>query len=117
MAWRHGQACQQELRDRVLAYLDAKWGEAPCTCVTLKPGKEVDEAALIAFRRGQMVHFKASRAVVFGPLPKASVGKMQKYSLRERARGWGRQNGALRRAPQEDGRSLDTYYAESCDDL
>ena len=31
-------------------------------------------------------HFKAPRAVVFGPLPKTSTGKIQKYVLREQAK-------------------------------
>ena len=33
-----------------------------------------------------MAHFKAPQHVVFGPLPKTSTGKIQKYVLRERAR-------------------------------
>ena len=33
-----------------------------------------------------MAHFKAPRTVVFGPLPKTSTGKMQKFALREQAR-------------------------------
>ena len=35
--------------------------------------------------RGNLAHFKAPRAVVFGELPKTSTGKVQKYKLRERA--------------------------------
>jgi fatty-acyl-CoA synthase len=35
-----------------------------------------------------MAHFKAPRTVVFGPLPKTSTGKIQKYLLREQARGF-----------------------------
>ncbi len=41
---------------------------------------------MIAFCREHMAHFKAPRTVVFGPLPKTSTGKMQKFVLRERAR-------------------------------
>jgi fatty-acyl-CoA synthase len=33
-----------------------------------------------------MAHFKAPKQIVFGPLPKTSTGKIQKYLLRERAR-------------------------------
>jgi fatty-acyl-CoA synthase len=33
-----------------------------------------------------MAHFKAPRTVVFGPLPKTSTGKIQKFVLRDRAR-------------------------------
>ena len=41
---------------------------------------------VIAFCRANMARFKAPRTVVFGPLPKTSTGKIQKYLLRERAR-------------------------------
>jgi fatty-acyl-CoA synthase len=33
-----------------------------------------------------MAHFKAPKTVVFGPLPKTSTGKIQKYQLRGQAR-------------------------------
>ncbi len=32
-------------------------------------------------------HFAIPRTVVFGPLPTTATGKIQKYTLRERARG------------------------------
>jgi fatty-acyl-CoA synthase len=32
-----------------------------------------------------MAHFKAPKTVIFGPLPKTSTGKVQKFVLRERA--------------------------------
>jgi fatty-acyl-CoA synthase len=33
-----------------------------------------------------MARFKAPRTVVFGPLPKTSTGKIQKFVLREQAK-------------------------------
>jgi fatty-acyl-CoA synthase len=33
-----------------------------------------------------MAHFKAPKTVVFGDLPKTSTGKVQKFTLRDRAR-------------------------------
>jgi fatty-acyl-CoA synthase len=33
-----------------------------------------------------MAHFKCPRHVTFGPLPKTSTGKIQKYELREHIR-------------------------------
>jgi fatty-acyl-CoA synthase len=33
-----------------------------------------------------MARFKIPKKVVFGPLPKTSTGKIQKYLLRERAK-------------------------------
>jgi fatty-acyl-CoA synthase len=32
-----------------------------------------------------MAHFKVPRTIVFGPLPKTSTGKIQKFVLREQA--------------------------------
>jgi fatty-acyl-CoA synthase len=69
----------------VVARPDAQWGEIPCAFVTLKDGAATDAAAIIAFCRERLAHFKAPRDVVFGPLPKTSTGKIQKYLLRERA--------------------------------
>jgi fatty-acyl-CoA synthase len=70
----------------VVAKADEKWGETPCAFVTLKPDAGVVGADdIIAFCRDNMAHFKIPRTVVFGPLPKTSTGKIQKYVLRERA--------------------------------
>ena len=65
---------------------DDKWGETPCAFVELKPGAQADEAELIAFCRQRLASFKAPRKVVFGPLPKTSTGKIQKFVLRSQAR-------------------------------
>jgi fatty-acyl-CoA synthase len=74
------------LEAAVVARPDVKWGETPCAFVTLRPGADATAAEIIAFCRERMAHYKAPRTVVFGPLPKTSTGKMQKYALRERAR-------------------------------
>ena len=70
----------------VVARPDAKWGESPCAFIELKPGATADEAALIAFCRANLAHFKCPRSVVFGDLPRTSTGKIQKYVLRERVK-------------------------------
>jgi fatty-acyl-CoA synthase len=71
----------------VVARPDDKWGETPCAFVTLKPDAgEVAAAEIIAWCRTHLAHYKAPKAVVFGPLPKTSTGKIQKYALRDRAR-------------------------------
>jgi fatty-acyl-CoA synthase len=70
----------------VVARPDEKWGETPCAFVTLKPGGTASEAEIIAWCRDRLAHFKAPRHVVFGPLPKTSTGKIQKYVLRERTK-------------------------------
>ncbi len=72
----------------VVARPDEKWGETPQAFVTLKPGASgVTEADIIAWCRTHLAHFKCPRFVTFGPLPKTSTGKIQKFELRERARG------------------------------
>ncbi len=70
----------------VVARPDEKWGETPCAFVALKEGASLAEADLIAYCRDNLAHYKAPRTVVFGPLPKTSTGKIQKFRLRERAR-------------------------------
>mgnify|MGYP001757530736 CR=1 FL=1 len=54
----------------------------------MKPGAEPpSDQELIAFCRERMARFKVPRTVLFGPLPKTSTGKIQKFVLRDRARG------------------------------
>jgi fatty-acyl-CoA synthase len=67
----------------VVARPDPKWGEVPCAFVELKEGASIDAAELIDWCRGQTAHFKAPRHVVFGPIPKTSTGKIQKFLLRQ----------------------------------
>ncbi len=74
------------LEAAVVARPDEKWGETPCAFVEPLSGTKPTEAEIIAFCRDNMAHFKAPRHVVFGPLPKTSTGKVQKFVLRERAR-------------------------------
>ena len=71
----------------VVAAPDERWGETPWAFVELKPGREASEEELIAHCREALARFKAPRRVVFGPLPRTSTGKIQKFALRERARG------------------------------
>ena len=71
----------------VVARPDPKWGETPCAFVTLKPGAgDVSAQNIIDWCRERLAHFKAPRTVVFGPLPKTSTGKIQKFVLREQAK-------------------------------
>jgi len=69
----------------VVARDDEKWGEVPCAFVSLKEGAEVSEQEIIDFCRENMANFKAPKKVVFGPLPKTSTGKIQKFVLRDKA--------------------------------
>jgi fatty-acyl-CoA synthase len=70
----------------VVARTDPMWGETPCAFVTLKPETEASAEDIIAFCRTHLARFKAPRTVIFGPLPKTSTGKIQKFMLRERAK-------------------------------
>ncbi|MBM3480447.1 MAG: acyl-CoA synthetase [Alphaproteobacteria bacterium] len=74
------------LEAAVVARPDETWGETPCAFVALKDGATASAEDIIAFCRTQLARFKCPRSVVFGPLPKTSTGKVQKYVLRERAR-------------------------------
>jgi fatty-acyl-CoA synthase len=74
------------LEAAVVARPDVKWGETPCAFVTLREGAEADERDIINWCRANMASFKIPRTVRFGPLPKTSTGKIQKFVLRERAK-------------------------------
>ena len=70
----------------VVAKPDPKWGEVPCAFVTLRPeAVGVDPATLIEWCRANMARYKVPRTVVFGPIPKTSTGKIQKFLLRNEA--------------------------------
>ena len=70
----------------VVARPDPHWGETPCAFVTLKPGATATAEDIVSFLRDTIARYKVPRHVVFGPLPKTSTGKIQKFVLRERAK-------------------------------
>jgi 3-(methylthio)propionyl---CoA ligase len=74
------------LEAAVVARPDEMWGETPCAFVALKPEAQATADDIIAFCRGHLARFKVPRGVIFGPLPKTSTGKIQKFLLRERAK-------------------------------
>jgi fatty-acyl-CoA synthase len=67
----------------VVAKQDPKWGEVPCAFIELKDNAHATETEIIAFCRSQMPGFKTPKAVIFGPIPKTSTGKIQKFLLRD----------------------------------
>jgi len=71
----------------VVAKPDAKWGETPCVFVELKPGATTSAEELIAWCRTHLAAYKCPRHVVFAEIPKTSTGKIQKFKLREMAKG------------------------------
>ena len=71
----------------VVARPDPVWGESPCAFVRLKPDAGPASAEdIIAWCRANLAHYKVPRTIVFGPLPKTSTGKIQKFELRDRAK-------------------------------
>ncbi|MEW6767702.1 MAG: acyl-CoA synthetase [Pseudomonadota bacterium] len=66
----------------VVAKPDSKWGEVPCAFVELKEGAKATEAEILAYCKKLLPGFKSPKAVVFGPIPKTSTGKIQKFMLR-----------------------------------
>jgi fatty-acyl-CoA synthase len=77
----------QIMEAAVVARPDPVWGESPCAFVTLKPDAGPASAEeIIAWCRVNLAHYKVPRTIVFGPLPKTSTGKIQKYELRDRAK-------------------------------
>jgi fatty-acyl-CoA synthase len=68
----------------VVAIPHELWGERPKAFVTLKDGAEAAEEEIIAFCREHLAHYKCPDAIEFGPLPKTSTGKVQKFVLREK---------------------------------
>jgi fatty-acyl-CoA synthase len=77
----------QIMEAAVVATPDPVWGESPCAFVTLKPDAGPASADdIIAWCRVNLAHYKVPRRIVFGPLPKTSTGKIQKFELRDRAK-------------------------------
>lgn len=71
----------------VVARPDEKWGETPCAFVELRPGASITDEEMIDFCREHLARFKVPRHVIFTELPKTSTGKVQKFVLREMAKG------------------------------
>jgi fatty-acyl-CoA synthase len=71
----------------VVAKQDDKWGETPCAFVELKPGTQASADELMLWCRKSLASYKCPRYVVFAEIPKTSTGKIQKFKLREMAKG------------------------------
>jgi len=72
----------------VVGKANEKWGETPVAFIELRPGVTAPTAAdVIAHCRAHLAAYKVPRHVVFGEVPKTSTGKIQKFVLRERAKG------------------------------
>jgi fatty-acyl-CoA synthase len=71
----------------VIAIPHERWGERPKAFITLNAGHTASAEEIIAFCRQRLASYKCPDAIEFGPLPKTSTGKVQKFALRERE--WG----------------------------
>jgi fatty-acyl-CoA synthase len=60
-----------------------RWGERPKAFVTLNEGATAAPEEIIAFCRERLAHYKCPDSIEFGPLPKTSTGKIQKFVLRQ----------------------------------
>ncbi len=70
----------------VVATPDEKWGEVPCAFIELREGAAPTQQELLEHCRAHLARFKVPKIFIFGPLPKTSTGKIQKFLLREKAR-------------------------------
>jgi fatty-acyl-CoA synthase len=59
------------------------WGERPKAFVTLNDTAATTAQEIIAFCRERLAHYKCPDTIEFGPLPKTSTGKIQKFVLRD----------------------------------
>ncbi len=67
----------------VVGVQDAKWGEAACAVVVMKPGSTLLETDLVKLFENRLARYKHPRRVLFvDRLPKNAMGKIQKAELR-----------------------------------
>ncbi|TAM93507.1 MAG: fatty-acid--CoA ligase [Jatrophihabitans sp.] len=69
----------------VIALPHPKWGERPLACVVVRDGEQVSKEELLEFLRGRLSSWQVPDDVVFiDEVPKTSVGKFSKKTLRDR---------------------------------
>jgi len=73
----------------VIAVPHPKWSERPLACVVVTPGEELAKEELIAFLRERLNKWQLPDDVVFiDEVPKTSVGKFSKKTLRDKFAGY-----------------------------
>jgi fatty-acyl-CoA synthase len=73
----------------VIGVKHPKWSERPLACVVLKPGEELTKEELLEFLDGRVAKWWLPDDVVFiDEVPKTSVGKFSKKTLRDRFDGY-----------------------------
>src|SRR5215472_15976617 len=68
----------------VIGVLHPHWGERPKAFITLNDRATASAQEIITFCRERLAHYKCPDTIEFGPLPKTSTGKIQKFVLRNR---------------------------------
>jgi fatty-acyl-CoA synthase len=69
----------------VIAVGHPKWGERPLACVVVRPGEQLSKEELLDFLRVRLTSFDLPDDVAFiDEVPKTSVGKFSKKTLRDR---------------------------------
>jgi fatty-acyl-CoA synthase len=71
----------------VVAKPDVKWGESPVAFIELKGGATVSPEDLILHCKSLLASYKVPKDIRFEEIPKTSTGKIQKFQLRQRAKG------------------------------
>ncbi len=68
----------------VVGVPDGRMGEELCAWIRLRPGASGDEAAVRAFCKGRIAHYKVPRHIRFvDAFPTTVTGKIQKFLIRE----------------------------------
>jgi len=70
----------------VVAMPHDKWGETPVAFIELRHGAIAEETEMRAFCRQYLAGYKIPSRFFFAELPKTATGKVQKFTLRDRAR-------------------------------
>jgi fatty-acyl-CoA synthase len=70
----------------VIGRSDPKWVEVPVALIVPKAGAALSREDVLKLFEGRLARYKHPREVMFleGPLPRTSLGKVQKFELRER---------------------------------
>jgi fatty-acyl-CoA synthase len=73
------------LEAAVIGVVDDRWGERPLACVVKEEGSQLTESAVLEFIAPRLAKWQVPDRVVFiDEVPKTSVGKFSKKTLRDR---------------------------------
>jgi fatty-acyl-CoA synthase len=73
----------------VIAVAHPKWAERPLACVVVKPGEELTREDVLEHLAGRLTKWQIPDDVVFlDEIPKTSVGKFSKKTLRDKFAGY-----------------------------